>query len=74
MQVIIRGPLKSRSSLPAPDSSRLLVTLASAPSAPPLDLADVLARLERVKVPLRAGVAAAIHRRRTPELTYRLMS
>ena len=59
--------------VPAPDSSRLLVTLTASPAAGQLDPADVLERLERHKVRLRAEVAAAIHRRRVPELSYRLV-
>lgn len=60
--------------VPAPDASRLLVTLTAAPSASSLDIAEVLQRLEQQRARLRAEVAAAIHRRRVPELTYRLMS
>jgi ribosome-binding factor A len=58
---------------PAPDASHLLVTLALAPSAQVSNPAEVLEHLERHSERLRAEVAAAIHRRRTPQLTYRLM-
>jgi ribosome-binding factor A len=60
--------------VPAPDSSHLLVTLTLAPSAEVWSAAEVLERLERQSAHLRAEIASAIHRRRVPQLTYRLMS
>ena len=54
---------------PAPTSARLLVTL-SAPES--TDEATVLRRVERAGGLLRREVAAAINRRKTPELTFRL--
>ena len=56
---------------PAPDASRLLVRLAipnrlSAAAT----LLDVLGRVDRVHGKLRAAVAAAITRKRAPELTF----
>ena len=50
---------------PAPDSTRLLVRVATADDAD-----DVLERLRRAAGRLRSLVAASIHRRRTPELTF----
>jgi ribosome-binding factor A len=60
--------------VPAPDASHLLVTLALSPSAEPHGIAEVLERLAAHAARLRAEVASAIHRRRVPQLTYRLMS
>jgi ribosome-binding factor A len=58
---------------PAPNAGRLLVTVALAPSADP-GLADRAAeRLERARGRLRAEVAAAVHRRRVPDLVFRLV-
>ena len=59
--------------VPAPDASHLLVTLRLAPSAEAWSAAEVLERLERQSTRLRAEIASAIHRRRVPQLTYRLM-
>jgi ribosome-binding factor A len=54
---------------PAPDESRLLVSLG--PLLPgPCDPAEVLARVQRVLGKLRSEVAAAIHRKKVPELTF----
>jgi ribosome-binding factor A len=58
---------------PAPDASRLLVTVTSALSAP-CEPTAVLARLERFASKLRSEVAAAIHRKKAPELTFRVAS
>jgi ribosome-binding factor A len=56
---------------PAPDTARLLVTVTSlAPE--PLDPAQVLAHLDRASSRLRCDVAAAITRRRAPQLSFRL--
>jgi ribosome-binding factor A len=58
---------------PAPDESRLLVSVA--PTLPgPCDAAAVTERLQRVLGKLRAEVAAAIHRKKVPELTFRVMA
>lgn len=59
---------------PAPDSSRLLVTVSPAGFAPPVEPAAVLERLYRAAGMLRREVAAAIHRRRTPELMFRVVT
>jgi ribosome-binding factor A len=59
--------------VPAPDASCLLVTLGPAPSAEGWSPIDVLERIERHASQLRAEVAAAIHRRRAPELIYRVV-
>jgi ribosome-binding factor A len=59
---------------PAPDSSRLLVTLCPAPSAETTDPATVLEHLHRAAGRLRAEVASAIHRKRAPELMFRVVT
>ncbi|MBX6314466.1 MAG: ribosome-binding factor A [Isosphaeraceae bacterium] len=57
---------------PAPDESRLLVTVGSLPAeAERLDPAQVLDHLDRASGHLRSEVAAAITRRKTPQLVYR---
>lgn len=57
--------------VPAPNSSRLLVTVVLAPDCPH-NQAEVLEHLFRSLPRLRCEVARAIHRRKTPELTFRL--
>jgi ribosome-binding factor A len=56
---------------PAPHAGRLLVTVAAAPSAAERDAAVVSAHLHRATGLLRSEVAAAVHRRKTPELVFR---
>jgi ribosome-binding factor A len=57
---------------PAPNSTHLLVTvrLPAAGDGPKADV--VLEHLQRASGKLRAEVAAAIHRKRVPELTFRV--
>ena len=55
---------------PAPDDSRLLVTVESLPADRP-DPARALARLELASAHLREEVARAITRRRVPSLAFR---
>jgi ribosome-binding factor A len=55
---------------PAPDATRLAVTLA-VPDAGQVDRAR--ARLALVAALLRSEVAASIHRRRVPELVFRVL-
>jgi ribosome-binding factor A len=54
---------------PAPSAARLLVTV----RAEGADVATALEPLERATGRLRCEIAASIHRRRTPELTFRVM-
>lgn len=54
---------------PAPNSAALVVTLAAPTDIEP---AAVLERVQRVAGKLRHEVAAAIHRKRVPLLSYRL--
>ncbi len=65
--------------VPAPDASRLLVTIR--PSEVPVGMSpdelirradSILERLGRARGYLRSEVAASIHRKRTPELTFSL--
>ena len=56
--------------VPAPNSSRLLVTVSSSGLGPVPDAGQVLRHLERVRGKLRGEVAAAIHRRKAPDLTF----
>ncbi len=54
---------------PAPDESRLLVTVG--PTLPgTLDPTQVLAHLQQARGKLRSEVAAAIHRKKVPELAF----
>ncbi len=55
---------------PAPNTSRLLVTVCSCVPDPNLDVVQVLERLSRATGKLRCEVAATIHRRRTPQLLF----
>ena len=59
---------------PAPDSTRLLITVYAVPSAAAVDRDARLAALEHARPRLRREVAAAIHRRKAPELTFRLLN
>lgn len=59
--------------VPAPTSARLLVTLVPAAGAGPVDPGTVLARLERVRGLFRSEIAAAVHRRRVPDLMFRVV-
>jgi hypothetical protein len=56
---------------PAPDESRLLVTVA--PTLPcPFDPSQILAHVQQALGKLRLEVAASIHRKRVPGLTFRV--
>ena len=58
---------------PAPDASRLLVTLTPRPSDRPPDPLETLAGLDRASGWLRSEVASAITRKRAPFLAYRIV-
>jgi ribosome-binding factor A len=62
--------LTVHSVLPAPDSSRLLVTFVYRGSA---TMKDVEAALHGNHARLRGVVAASIHRRKTPELCFQVV-
>ena len=55
---------------PAPDASRVLVTLV--PATDDIDVDDALARIHEIAGELRAEVAAEVNRRRVPELVFRI--
>ncbi|MCB9559280.1 MAG: ribosome-binding factor A [Kofleriaceae bacterium] len=55
---------------PAPDASRVLVTLV--PVRPGVDLDAALAAVREQAGELREDVAAEVHRRRAPELVFRV--
>jgi len=65
--------LQVESVVPAPTSARLLVTLTLATAGAGVPVEEVLARLHAAQGLLRGEVAAAINRRRVPELTFRLL-
>ena len=56
---------------PAPDATRLMVTICS-PRSTPSDVSRLIARLVALRGPLRAEIAAALQRKRTPELAFRV--
>jgi ribosome-binding factor A len=58
--------------VPAPNSAHLLVTLTPSPGTSSVAEEEVLRHLEGAAGKLRTEVAAAIHRKRAPELTFRL--
>jgi ribosome-binding factor A len=64
--------LAVESVVPAPNSSRLVVTLYLLETANTVDPDQVLAHLERAYGLLRSEVAAAINRKHVPELTFRI--
>jgi ribosome-binding factor A len=57
---------------PAPDASRLLVTLAPSSSLE-VDVGVLIERVQRVRGWLRGEIAAAIQRKRTPELAFQIV-
>jgi ribosome-binding factor A len=57
---------------PAPNSTRLLLRVALTTLAKAVEPAEVVSRLAAAQGKLRCEVAAAIHRRRTPELLFQL--
>ena len=68
---LLRG-LRVVSVVPAPDTSRLLVTVEPLPQADQVDPAALLARLEHASGWLRTEVASAVTRKRAPLLTFRV--
>ena len=56
---------------PAPDTTRMLVTVAP-PKGEALDPAEIVSRLDRAAPRLRAEVARSITRRRAPSLAFRV--
>jgi ribosome-binding factor A len=68
----VLSDLQVVSVVPAPNAGRLLVTVAASPSGAERDAAVVQEHLRRGAGLLRTEVAAAIHRRKMPELTYQV--
>lgn len=62
--------LAVREVVPAPDAGRLLVTME--PGDPGQDPAAIVAALARAHGRLRSAVAAAVQRKRAPEIVFRL--
>lgn len=56
--------------VPAPDASRLLVTVCSPAGSSPIPADELTARLTRLKGHLRAEVAWVITRKRAPDLAF----
>jgi ribosome-binding factor A len=69
---VLRG-LLVESVEPAPHSGRMLVRLRRGAAAAPVTAEEVLGRLQTAQGMLRSEVAAAIHRRKAPELSYALL-
>jgi ribosome-binding factor A len=59
---------------PAPHSGRMRVTLSLDATVPGADVQQVQQRLEQARAWLRSKVAAAIHRRRVPDLVFNVVS
>jgi ribosome-binding factor A len=57
---------------PAPDGSRLMVTLCPPPNPHDVDVAELLALLGELRGFLRQEIAQALQRKRTPELAFRI--
>ena len=56
------------------DASRLLVTVIPEGAPSPAEVEDLLERLARSRGLLRSEIASGIHRKRTPELMFRVMT
>ncbi len=69
----VLSSLDVSSVVPTPNCGRLLVTVYQATPDATLQPAQIIERLSQVAGKLRAEVAAAIHRRRVPELVYRVL-
>jgi ribosome-binding factor A len=60
--------------VPAPNTSRLLVTVSPSIAALDADLDAIRQQLDKVRSRLRGEIATAIHRRRVPDLTFRVVN
>jgi ribosome-binding factor A len=58
---------------PAPDGSRLMVSLCPSSGKLAVDIGELLARVQEVRGFLRREIAAALQRKRTPELAFRIV-
>ena len=70
-EAILRD-LMVESVVPAPDSSHLLVTVYVPPGVEAVTAGKILERLREVSGRLRSEIAASIHRRRVPLLSFRV--
>ncbi len=70
----ILSGLRIVSVTPAPDASRLLVTVALRPpfEREPVEPAEILARLDRASGWLRTEIASAVTRRKVPVLSFQV--
>ena len=59
--------------VPAPNTSRLLVTVSPSVAAADADLDAIGSSSTKCAARLRGEIATAIHRRRVPELTFRVV-
>src|SRR5262249_30268256 len=59
--------------VPAPNSARLLVAGSRAVAAAAADVDAIRRHLDKARGRLRGEIAAAIHRRRVPDLTFRVV-
>lgn len=57
---------------PAPDTSRLMVTVALDPAGEPVEATTVIEAMKQLRGQLRHEIAAEIHRKKTPELAFEL--
>ncbi len=58
--------------VPAPDESHLIVSVRPLPGSEAIDTADVLTRLYQHRPMLREEIAASIHRRFVPEISFKV--
>jgi ribosome-binding factor A len=70
-EAILRD-LMIESVVPAPDSSHLLVTVSVPPGVEAVAAGKILERLRGASGRLRSEIAASIHRRRVPLLSFRV--
>jgi ribosome-binding factor A len=56
--------------VPAPNASRLLVTVSRTVDEPPLEIGMILRRLDQARGWLRSEIASVVNRRKIPDLTF----
>ena len=59
--------------VPAPDASRMLVTVRALPPSDRLDPGEILARLAKASAWLRTAAASAVTRKRAPTLAFQVV-
>lgn len=70
MREAVLGEVEVQSVLPAPDSSRLLITVVPTTAAAGLALDEIRRALKRAQPWLRSEVAGAVSRKRAPDLVF----